>query len=82
MIRMTDLFNTVIKKGKIPEELSKSWMVSKGKVDALECNSCRLLYRLSNRLYYRGKKLLEHIMKLFQRVIEVRLREMMDTDDM
>ena len=42
-----------------------SWMVSiyKGKGDALECNS------------YRGIKLLEHAMKVFERVIKARLRE-------
>ena len=56
---MTDLLNAVIKKG-IPEDWSKSWMVSiyKGKGDALECNS------------YRGIKLLECAMKVFERVIE------------
>ena len=50
---MTDLLNAVIKKGNIPEDWSKSWVVSiyKGKGDALECNS------------YRGIKLLEHAMK-------------------
>ena len=54
---MTDLLNAVIKKGNIPEDWSKSWMVSiyKGKGDALECNS------------YRGIKLLEHAMKVFER---------------
>ena len=69
---MTDLLNAVIKKGNIPEDWSKSWMVSiyKGKGDALECNS------------YRGIKLLEHAMKVFERVIEARLREKVDIDDM
>ena len=40
---MTDLFNVVVKTGKVPEDWSKSWMVSiyKGKGDALECNSYR-----------------------------------------
>ena len=37
--------------------------IYKGKGDALECNS------------YRGIKLLEHAMKVFERVIEARLRE-------
>lgn len=69
---MTDLFNAVVKKGNIPEDWCKSWMVSiyKGKGDALECNS------------YRGIKLLEHAMKVFERVIEARLREKVDIDDM
>ncbi len=54
-----------MKQGKIPEDWSKSWMVSiyKGKGDALECNS------------YRGIKLLEHAMKVFERVIEARQRK-------
>ena len=44
--------------------------IHKGKGDALECNS------------YRGIKLLEHAMKVFERVIEARLREKVDIDDM
>ena len=44
--------------------------IYKGKEDALECNS------------YRGIKLLEHAMKVFERVIEARLREKVDIDDM
>ncbi len=44
--------------------------ICKGKGDALECNS------------YRGIKLLEHAMKVFERVIEARLREKVDIDDM
>ena len=69
---MSDLFNAVVKKGNIPEDWSKSWMVSiyKGKGDALECNNNR------------GIKLLEHTMKVFERVIEARLREKVDIDDM
>ena len=69
---MSDLFNTVVKKGIIPEDWSKSWMVSifRGKGDALECNS------------YRGITLLEHALKVFERVIEAKLREKLDIDDM
>ena len=54
----------VLKEGRIPNDWSKSWMVSiyKGKGDALDCAS------------YRGIKLLEHVMKLFERIIEVRIR--------
>ena len=44
--------------------------IYKDKGDALECNS------------YRGIKLLEHAMKVFERVIEARLREKVDIDDM
>jgi len=36
-VRWTDLLNAVVKKGNLPEDWSKSWMVSiyKGKGDAL-----------------------------------------------
>jgi hypothetical protein len=71
---MDDLFNTVVKKGNISEDWSKSWMVSicNSKGDALECNS------------YRSIKLLKHAMKVFERVIliEARLKEKVYIDDM
>jgi hypothetical protein len=68
---MTDLCNAVVKEGTIPNDWCKSWIVSvyKGKGDALECGS------------YRGIKLLEHAMKVLERVIEVRLRKMIDVED-
>ena len=44
--------------------------IYKGNGDALECNS------------YTGKKLLEHAMKGFERIIEARLREKVDIDNM
>jgi hypothetical protein len=44
--------------------------IYKGKGDALECN------------LYRGIKWLEHAMKVFEQVIEARLREKVDIDDM
>jgi hypothetical protein len=61
---MTDLCNEVVREGKILKDWSRSWMVSiyKGKGDALECGS------------YRGVKLLEHGLKVFERVVEARLR--------
>ena len=55
---MTDLLNAVVKKGNVPEDWSKSLMVSKG--DALEYNNYS----------YRDMKLLEHAMKAFERAIE------------
>ena len=62
---MTDVCNAVVKEGKIPEDWSKSWMVNvyKGKGDALTCGS------------YRGIKLLEHAMKVLERVIEGKVRK-------
>jgi len=44
--------------------------VYKGKGDALECGS------------YRGIKLLDHVMKVFERVIERRVRNRVKIDDM
>lgn len=69
---MTDLFNQIISEGKIPDDWKKSWIVAvyKGKGDALECGS------------YRGIKLLDHAMKVFERVVEKRVRENVDLDEM
>ena len=65
LVWLQELFNLVLKEGRrIPNDWSKSRMVSvyKGKGDALDCGS------------YKGIKLLEHVMKLFERIIEVRIR--------
>jgi hypothetical protein len=61
-----------VKEGKVPEDWSMSWIVSvyKGKGDAMDCGS------------YRGIKLLEHAMKVFERVIETRIRKAVKIDDM
>ena len=69
---MTDVCNAVMTEGKVPSDWCKSWMVTvfKGKGDALECGS------------YRGIKLLEHGMKVFERVLEARLRRNVVIDDM
>ena len=69
---MTELFNQIISDGKIPVEWRKSWVVTvyKGKGDALDCGS------------YRGIKLLEHAMKVFERVIEKRVRAIVKLDEM
>jgi len=54
---VADVCNAVIKDGKIPQDWSKSWLVSvyKGKGDALECGS------------YRGIKMFEYVLKFFER---------------
>ena len=64
--------NAVVKDGKVPEDWSRSWMMNvyKGKGDALTCGS------------YRGIKLLEHAMKVLERVIEGRLRKIVKIDNM
>ena len=69
---MTDLFNKIVQEGKMPSEWRKSWMIRKykGKGDALECGS------------YRGIKLLDHVMKVLERVIEKRVRGKVSISDM
>lgn len=69
---MTDLINAVVREGQMPADWSKSWMINiyKGKGDAMECGS------------YRGIKLLEHAMKVFERVIEARVRGRVQIDSM
>jgi len=69
---VTDLCNVIVKEGRIPADWKKSWIVSvyKGKGDSLDCGS------------YRGIKLLDQVMKVFERVIEARLRNRVKIDDM
>ena len=69
---MTDLFNQIVSEGKIPADWKKSWIVTvyKGKGDALDCR------------LYRGIKLLDHAMKVFERIIEKRVRSHIELDDM
>ena len=69
---MTDVCNAVVKDGKVPENWNRSWMVNvyKGKGDATTCGS------------YRGIKLLQHAMKVLERVIEGRLRKIVKIDSM
>ena len=64
--------NAVVKNRNIPEDWSRSWMVnvSKGKSDALTCS------------LYRGIKLLKHAMKMLEKVIEERVRKIVQIDSM
>lgn len=72
LIWLTDVCNAVVKEGRVPKDWCHSWMVNvyKGKGDALECGS------------YRGIRLLEHAMKVFERVIEARVRKIVKIDSM
>ena len=69
---VTDLCNLIVKEGRIPADWSKSWVatVYKGKGDALECSS------------YRGIRLLDQVMKVFESVIEGKLRKRVNIDEM
>ena len=68
---LTDLCNTVIREWKTPEDWRRSILVPvyKGNGDPLECGS------------YRAIKLLEHGMKVFERVLESKIREQVKIDD-
>ena len=69
---LTNIFNDILFKNKLPEE----WMLSslvpifKGKGELLNPNS------------YRGIKLLEHAFKLYEKILDGRLREVVDIDKM
>ena len=69
---LVDLCNSVIRERKIPEDWRRSVLVPvyKGKGDPLDCGS------------YRAIKLLEHGMKVVERVLEKRIREQVKIDDM
>jgi len=69
---VTDLCNAIVREGKVPNDWKKSWMVTvyKGKGSALECGS------------YRGIKLLDHVMKILERVIEKKVRNKVIINDM
>src|SRR5258706_11406 len=61
---MTGIFNAIVREGHIPADWKKSWMVNvnKGKGGDLQCGS------------YRGIKLLEPLMKVFEWEMEKRVR--------
>src|SRR6266516_668899 len=69
---VTDICNEVVSGGVVPLDWKRSWMVNvyKGKGNALECSS------------YRGIKLLEHVLKVLERVLEARIRKMVKIDEM
>src|SRR5206468_9992165 len=66
-----DICNEVVSSGVVPIDWKRSWMVNvyKGKGIALECSS------------YRGIKLLEHVLKVLEGVIEARIRKIVKMDD-
>jgi len=69
---MTAICNQVIRDGEIPNDWKRSSLVPiyKGKGDPMECGS------------YRAIKLLEHGMKIMERVLERRLRKKIVIDNM
>jgi len=69
---MADVCNAVVIDGKIHEDWSKSWLASvhKDKGDTIECGS------------YRGIKMIEHVLKIFERFVEVQVKENIKIDNM
>ena len=67
-----DLCNGILKEESIPEDWKSSVVlpIYKGKGDPIECGS------------YRGIKLLEHAMKVVERIFEHRIRQQIEIDDM
>ncbi|KAK3534728.1 hypothetical protein QTP86_023977, partial [Hemibagrus guttatus] len=65
---LTGLFNRVLESEKMPEEWRRSVLVPifKNKGDVQSCNN------------YRGIKLMSHTMKLWERVVEARLRKVVE----
>jgi len=67
-----DLCNGIVKEGSIPEDSKSSVVlpIYKGKGDPMECGS------------YRGIKLLEHAMKVVERIFEYRIWQQIEIDNM
>jgi len=65
------LCNGIVKEGCIPEDWKSSVVlpIYKGKADPMRCGS------------YRGSKLLEHAMKVVERILEDRIWQQIDIDD-
>ena len=70
--RLTKLFNQILVEKQVPDDWNTSVIVNcfKNKGEAVERGN------------YRGLKLLEHAMKVFERVIEKKIREKVKIDDM
>ena len=69
---VADLINSIIRDRKVPKDWEESYIINlyKGKGDALVRGN------------YRGLKLLEHVMKILERVVEMEIRSSITIDDM
>ena len=72
MERLCEIYNVMLETGEIPEDFTRSVLcpIYKGKGDPLLGGS------------YRGIKLLEHAMKVFERIVERRIRDEVKIDPM
>lgn len=68
---MLSIFNEIIRSGSVPVEWRESLTIPlyKGKGDALQCNK------------YRGLRLLEHAMKVWERILNERLKKIVKIGD-
>ena len=71
VVALHETFEKILRDGKCPAEWSESLTVTiyKGKGDPLECGK------------HRGLRLLEHGMKVFEKVLDSRLRKLVNIDD-
>ena len=67
---LTNIFNNILFKDKLPVEWMLSLLVPVGKGDPLNPNSCR------------GTELLEHAFKLYEKILDGRLREVVGINKM
>jgi len=69
-----DLCNGTVKEGCIPEDWKSSVVlpVYRGKGNPMECGSYRVI----------SSKLLEHVMKVVERIFKHRIQQQIDVDDM
>ena len=69
--QLTNIFNAILQSGKMPDEWRESTItpIYKDKGDHMNCSN------------YRGIKLLSHTMKLWERVIDQRLRDIVSISD-
>jgi len=69
---LLDLCNAIVTEGCIPEDWKSSVIlpIYRGKGDPVDCGS------------YTGIKLLEHAMKVVERIFERRIRQQTEVDDM
>ncbi len=69
---ITHLFNQIVDKGRVPHDWNLSYIINlfKGKGDALSCGN------------YRGLKLQEQLMKVFERILDDIIRKQVNIDSM
>ena len=72
IVELPEICSGIVKEGCIPEDWKSSVILSiyKEKGDPMECGS------------YRGIKLLEHAIKVVERIFEHRIRQQIEVDDM